>query len=40
MAGGTDLNMILNVVGLFGLLGIFGIRGEHEDDSYHPAPIE
>jgi len=39
MAGGTDLNMILNVVGLFGLLGIFGIRGEHEDDSYHPAPI-
>lgn len=40
LAGGDTLDLIFNVVGLFGLLGLVGIRGEHADDSYHPAPIE
>ena len=40
LAGGDNLDLIFNVIGLFGLLGLLGIRGEHADDSYHPAPIE
>lgn len=40
IAGGGNLDFVLNVIGLFGLLGLAGIQGEHSDDSYHPAPIE
>lgn len=36
--GNTDL--IWNFVGLIGLLGLLGLRGEHPDDSYHPAAVE
>lgn len=40
LAGGDTYELIFNVIGLFGLVGLLGIRGEHADDSYHPAPIE
>lgn len=40
LAGGDNLDLVFNILGLFGLLGLFGIQGEHSDDSYHPAPIE
>ncbi len=40
LSGGNTLDLVFNVIGLFGLLGLIGIRGEHADDSYHPAPIE
>ena len=37
-AGDTDL--IWNLVGLLGLLGLLGLHTQHDEDSYHPAPIE
>lgn len=41
MAGGdSGMDLVWNILGLFGLLGIWGLRGEHADDSYHPAPVE
>ena len=36
--GGYDL--IWNAIGLLGLLGLIGLLPKHEEDSYHPAPIE
>jgi hypothetical protein len=39
-AGGGNLDLVFNIIGLFGLLGLFGVQGEHSDDSYHPASIE
>jgi hypothetical protein len=38
--GDSGLDLVWNLLGLFGLLGLIGIRGEHADDSYHPAPVE
>jgi hypothetical protein len=41
MAGeGADSDLIWNFIGLLGLLGLLGLRGEHPDDSYHPAALE
>ena len=40
LAGGDTDDLMWNILGLFGLLGVAGIRGEHADDSYHPAPLE
>jgi hypothetical protein len=37
---GSDSGFIWNFVGLIGLLGLMGLRGEHPDDSYHPAAVE
>ena len=33
-------NVLWNVLGLFGLIGLLGLHTEHDEDSYHPAPIE
>ena len=30
----------LDWFGLIGLLGLLGLRKEHEEDGYHPAPVE
>ena len=41
IAGGEEgMDFVWNLLGLFGLIGIWGIRGEHADDSYHPASVE
>ena len=40
LAGGDSDDLMWNILGLFGILGVWGIRGEHADDSYHPAPVE
>ena len=40
LAGGDSDDLMWNILGLFGILGVWGIRGEHADDSYHPAPLE
>jgi hypothetical protein len=40
MAGGSDNQLLWNIVGLIGLLGLIGLRSEHPDDSYHPAAVE
>ncbi|HXH52739.1 MAG TPA: WGxxGxxG family protein [Sphingomicrobium sp.] len=29
-----------DLLGLFGLLGLLGLRRGHDEDSYHPAPVE
>jgi hypothetical protein len=39
-AGDEGLELVWNLLGLFGLLGLIGLRGEHADDSYHPASVE
>ncbi|HEX6073465.1 MAG TPA: WGxxGxxG family protein [Sphingomicrobium sp.] len=39
-SGETGLDLVWNIVGLFGLIGLVGLRGEHADDSYHPASVE
>jgi hypothetical protein len=36
----SGMDLIWNVVGLLGLLGLLGLRKGHEEDSYHPAPLE
>ncbi len=35
---GNDI--IWNAIGLLGLLGFIGLLPKHEEDSYHPAPLE
>ena len=41
LAGGKiTYDLIFNLVGLFGLLGLLGLHTQHDEDSYHPAPIE
>jgi len=41
MASGDEgMDLVWNILGLFGLLGLVGLRGEHADDSYHPASVE
>lgn len=35
---GNDI--IWNAIGILGLLGLLGLRRDHEEDSYHPAPLE
>jgi hypothetical protein len=35
---GSDV--LWNLIGLLGLLGLIGILPKHEEDSYHPAPLE
>jgi hypothetical protein len=37
---GSGGDILWNALGLFGLLGLLGLRGEHADDSYHPAAVE
>jgi hypothetical protein len=36
----AGMDFVWNILGLFGLIGIWGMRGEHADDSYHPASVE
>jgi hypothetical protein len=38
--GASTYDLIWNLVGLIGLLGLLGLHTEHDEDSYHPAPIE
>ena len=33
-------NPLWNLVGLLGLIGLLGLHTQHDEDSYHPAPIE
>ena len=33
-------DIIWNAIGLLGLLGLIGLLPKHEEDSYHPAPLE
>ena len=40
LAQGSQANNALNLLGLLGLLGLAGLRRGHDEDSYHPAPIE
>jgi hypothetical protein len=40
LAGQASTDILWNALGLFGLLGLLGLRGEHADDSYHPASVE
>ena len=39
-AAGNDTGWLWNVVGLIGLFGLLGFRKGHDEDSYHPSPIE
>jgi len=39
MAEHSD-NNLLDWFGLLGLLGLLGLRKEHDEDGYHPAPVE
>lgn len=36
----SGYDTLLNAVGLLGLLGLIGLLPKHEEDSYHPAPLE
>jgi hypothetical protein len=36
----SDHDMIWNVIGLLGLFGLIGLVPRHEEDSYHPSPVE
>ena len=38
--GGITYDLIWNLVGLLGLIGLLGLHTQHDEDSYHPAPIE
>jgi hypothetical protein len=33
-------DVLWNLIGLLGLLGLIGLLPKHEEDSYHPAPLE
>jgi hypothetical protein len=39
-AQGDNTTDALNWLGLIGLLGLAGLRRGHDEDSYHPAPID
>jgi hypothetical protein len=39
-SGDAGMDLVWNILGLFGLIGLLGLRGEHADDSYHPAAVE
>ena len=36
--GGYDI--IWNTIGLLGLLGLLGFEKKHNEDSYHPSPLD
>jgi hypothetical protein len=36
----SGLDLVWNLIGLIGLIGLLGLHTEHDEDSYHPAPIE
>ena len=36
--GGNDI--FWNAIGLLGLLGLLGFERKHNEDSYHPSPLE
>jgi hypothetical protein len=40
MAQGDRTTDALNWLGLIGLLGLAGLKRGHDEDSYHPAPID
>lgn len=41
LAGQNGSNDIIwNAIGLLGLLGLLGFERKHNEDSYHPAPLE
>jgi len=39
-AARSDSGWLWNLIGLVGLLGVLGMRKGHDEDSYHPAPLE
>lgn len=39
-AAGNDIGWLWNVLGLFGLFGVLGLRKGHDEDSYHPSPLD
>ena len=41
LAAGDQTTDALNWLGIIGLLGLAGLhRGHHDEDSYHPSPID
>lgn len=40
LAQGDKTEDALNLLGILGLLGLLGLRRGHDEDSYHPSPIE
>lgn len=41
LSAGDQTNDALNWLGIIGLLGLAGLhRGHHDEDSYHPSPID
>jgi hypothetical protein len=40
IAQGDGTTDALNWLGLIGLLGLVGLKRGHDEDSYHPAPID
>jgi hypothetical protein len=40
LADQSNNDILWNSIGLLGLLGLLGLRRGHEEDSYHPAPLE
>ena len=39
-AARDDNAWLWNVLGLVGLFGLLGLRKGHDEDSYHPSPID
>ena len=39
-SGGSQSDLIWNLIGLFGLVGLIGLLPQHEDDSYHPSSFD
>ena len=40
IAGRDNYDIIWNAIGLLGLLGLLGFERKHNEDSYHPAPLD
>lgn len=36
----SGYDILWNAIGLLGLLGLMGFEKKHNEDSYHPAPLE
>jgi len=39
-ASKVDPALLWNILGLFGLFGALGMRKGHDEDSYHPSPLD
>ena len=40
MLAERDQHLPYNIIGLLGLLGLLGFRRGHDEDGYHPAPLD